>query len=319
MDRPSPCRGIPVPVARPPVPTQEVTAQETKTPPARPLRGHLLCAGTALPAAGSARAPRSARLSSSSSSKVGSDSKDLGAGAMAEGARAALQRVAVSGAAPLAKPPNLSTGDAPATPTHSPPPTAQPYSRVPRAQVRLAQSHPGLGPADTTPPFPRFTEPRTSSAGDSGRRTATRTRAHAPKPTPPGAPPDVVVIETPRPRAPGSGCLPSARGSAAHPRRGAAEDTEDPLGVPAATSLLWLRARQSLASTCPGPACSARSSLLPGRWLFTVTVQFPAAADFDLGSLQGLFVWETNSGSQARAGGEPRAQAEGVCCPECPY
>lgn len=108
--QPGPSRapsGVPVPVTSPPVPTHEVTAQETKTPPARPLLGHLLCAGTALPAAGSARAPSSAKLSSnsSSSSKVGGDSKDLDAGAMAEGARGrpAVSR-AVSDAAHQAGP-----------------------------------------------------------------------------------------------------------------------------------------------------------------------------------------------------------------------
>lgn len=113
-------------------PPKEVTAQGTKTPPARPLRGHLLCAGTALPAADSARAPSSARLSSSSNSKVGGDSKDLGAGAMAEeGARAALQRAAVSGSAhPAALQTDpLVTLPAPPTPTRDPQPSPTHVSR----------------------------------------------------------------------------------------------------------------------------------------------------------------------------------------------
>lgn len=149
VDRPSHRLGVPVPVARPPVPTQEVTSQETKTPPARPLRGHLLCAGTALPVAGSARAPSSARLSSSSS-KVRGDSKDLSAGAMAEGAQAALQRIVVSGAAHPAAPrtvPLVMPRPRPPTARHPQPATHSPaLLTCPASSGALSPVPPCLGP-----------------------------------------------------------------------------------------------------------------------------------------------------------------------------
>lgn len=174
--------------------------------------------------ADSARAPSSARLSSnSSSSKVGGDSKNLGAGAMAEeGARGRpAASSTVSDAAHQAAP----------DPVHGrrhrprPPPARDPQ---PTPLTRPANS----GTLSPVPPFPRPRGPpprsyrgsrnRDQQRGrlrkEDGGRTATRTRACAQ--ADPTRVPDVVVMETPRPRAPGAGCSHSARSLLAQQRSG---------------------------------------------------------------------------------------------------
>lgn len=230
---------------RPPPPTSHLRGSRARGPlgnkgeagpPARPRRagvqgppGHLLCAGTALPAAGSARAwaPSSATVSSSSSRRDGLGGLRSGGGAIAERREPAALRRAGGSAAPAPppsrRPPPRPPGPAPFSPrphratTHParvrppitpplfprtpPPPPGPNEARPPPSKPRTAHPAPPA-PRPHRRPHHGSGTPRQPRAGDSDRRAASGTDcACAPTcPTPPPRPPcDVVAMETTRP------------------------------------------------------------------------------------------------------------------------
>lgn len=135
---------------------------------------------------------------------------------------AALQRAARSVTPRTRLHPIRSTGDdtGPAHPrlaTHSPAPLTRPAN-----SDTLSPVPPFPGPRGPPPRSYRGSQNRDQQRGQlrkvDGGRTVTRMRACAQ--ADPTRVPDVVVMETPRPRAPGAGCSHSARSLLAQERSG---------------------------------------------------------------------------------------------------